>query len=176
MERIIPNESSLQFPAPGTPSPFAIAPAPAMKPGWNGVRLGRQRRWALILEQHRKLAELLCYVLDFELGIQSVSVPRPRLIPSLFRGWAPDLVIAEIPAPLSVPSPADLDLLRPVLVAAQAQPVPIPVLLCTAYTEITPRIAREARFAGLIHKPFTPSALVSTVRAILEPPEPPYLQ
>ncbi|HEY7123029.1 MAG TPA: hypothetical protein VH540_03670 [Ktedonobacterales bacterium] len=176
MERIIPHESSLQLPVPGTPAPFALVPSPGIKPGRNGVRLGRQRRWALILEQHRKLAELLCYVLDFELGIQSVSVPRPRLIPSLFRGWVPDLVIAEIPASLGVPSPTDLDLLRPVLAAAQAQPVPIPVLLCTAYTEITPRMAREASFAGLIHKPFTPSTLISTVRAILEPPEAPYLQ
>ncbi len=176
MERIIPNESALQLPAPGTPSPFALAPTPAIKPARTGARLGRQRRWALILEQHRKLAELLCYVLDFELGIQSVSVPRPRLIPSLFRGWAPDLVIAEIPASLNVPSTADLELLRPVLAAAQALPVPIPVLLCTAYTEITPRMAREASFAGLIHKPFTPSTLVSTVRAILEPQEVSYLQ
>jgi DNA-binding response OmpR family regulator len=176
VERILQNEAPLQPPMPGMLSPRAFPPSAEMKPGGNGIRPGRQHRWALILEPHRKLAELLCYVLDFELGIQSVSVPRPRLIPSLFRGWTPDLVIAEIPASLSTPSPDDLQLLQPVLAAAQAQPTPVPVLLCTAYTEITPAMAREARFAGIIYKPFTPSLLVSTVRSILEPLQAAYLR
>jgi DNA-binding response OmpR family regulator len=169
MQRILENEAPLEPPVPGASSALILEPAPETRSVRNGARPGRQRRWALILEPHRKLAELLGYVLDFELGIQSVSLPRPRLIPSLFRGWTPDLVIAEIPASPGMPSPEDLELLRPVLASAQAQPVPIPVLLCTAYTEITPRMAREASFAGLIHKPFTPTTLVATVRAILEP-------
>ncbi len=169
MERITDPEASLDPPVPGTTPPVALLVTPETKPGIISARPGRQHRWALILEPHRKLAELLGYVLDFELGIQSVALPRPRLIPSLFRSWRPDLVIAEIPAAPGVPSPDDLELLQPVLEASQAPPVPIHVLLCTAYTDITPRMAREAGFAGLIHKPFTPTILVAMVRAILEP-------
>lgn len=169
MERILENEVSPEPPQPGTPPPLGLVPLSGITSGRSSARPARQHRWALIVEPHRKLVELLGYVLDFELGIQSVSLPRPRLIPSLFRNWTPDLIIAEIPVAPGVPTPDDLELLQPVLEAAQAQPVPIPVLLCTAYTDITPSMAREAGFAGLIHKPFTPAILVAMVRAILEP-------
>ncbi len=136
---------------------------------WYGERLGHQRRWALIVEPHRKIAELIAYVLDFELGIQAVSLPGLRLIPSLFHRWSPDLVLAEIPASAGAPSVEDLDNLRPVLEAAQTQPSPLPVILCTTYLEVTPAMARSAGFAALIYKPFQPSTLVATVRTVLKP-------
>lgn len=135
---------------------------------WYGERLGHARRWALILEPHRKIAELIGYLLDFELGIQAISVPRPRLIPSLFRRWTPDLVLAEVPYTDGAPSLGDLENLRPLLELADAQSPPIPVILCTNYLEITPSMARSVGFAGLIHKPFMPSTLVTTVRSVLE--------
>jgi DNA-binding response OmpR family regulator len=134
---------------------------------WFGERLGHERCWALIVEPHRKIAELMAYILDFELGIQAVSVPGPRLIPSLFRRWVPDLVLAEIPALEGAPSLRDLESLRGVLETAQAQQAPIPVILCTTYMEVTPVLARNAGFAGLIHKPFIPATLVGAVRATL---------
>jgi CheY-like chemotaxis protein len=135
---------------------------------WYGERLGHTRRWALILEPHRKIAELIGYLLDFELGIQAVSIPRPRLIPNLFRRWTPDLVLAEIPCSDGAPSLGDLENLRPLLDIAQAQSAPIPVILCTTYIEITPALARSAGFAGLVQKPFMPSTLVTTVRGVME--------
>ena len=135
---------------------------------WYGERLGHARRWALILEPHRKIAELIGYLLDFELGIQAISVPRPRLIPSLFRRWTPDLVLAEVPYTDGAPSLGDLESLRPLLELANAQSSPIPIILCTNYMEITPAMARSVGFAGIIHKPFMPSTLVATVRSVLE--------
>ena len=135
---------------------------------WYGARLGRARRWALIVEPHRKMAEMIDYLLDFELSIQSVSVPRPRLIPTLFRRWVPDLVVAEIPFAEGAPSLRDLENLRGVVEIAHAQPRPIPVLLCTTYMEITPALAQSAGFSGLIHKPFLPATLVSAVRSVLD--------
>ena len=136
---------------------------------WYSERLGHDRCWALIVEPHRQIAELIAYLLDFELGIQAVSLPSPRLIPSLFRRWSPNVVLAEIsPAP-GMPSAEDLESLRPVLDVAQAQQTPLPVILCTTYMEVTPAMARSAGFAGLVYKPFLPSKLVSTVRSVLEP-------
>ena len=135
---------------------------------WYGERLGRTRHWALILEPHRKIAELIGYLLDFELGIQAISVPRPRLIPQLFRRWTPDLVLAEVPYANGAPSLSDLESLRPLLELANAQPSPIPVILCTNYMEISPAMARSVGFAGIIHKPFMPSTLVATVRSVLD--------
>jgi DNA-binding NarL/FixJ family response regulator len=134
---------------------------------WYGARLGHKRRWALIVEPHRKIAEMIDYILDFELGIQSVSVPRPRLIPTLFRRWVPDLVLAEIPFAEGAPSLRDLEHLRSVVEVSHVQRTPIPVLLCTTYVEITPALAQEAGFSGLIHKPFLPATLVSAVRGVL---------
>lgn len=134
---------------------------------WYGDRLGHDRSWALIVEPHRQIAELIAYLLDFELGIQAVSLPTPRLIPSLFRRWSPDLVLAEISAPPGMPSAEDLESLRPVLDVAQSQHSPLPVILCTTYMEVTPAMARSAGFAGLVYKPFLPSKLVSTVRSVL---------
>ncbi len=145
-----------------------IAPNAEHLGKWCGERLGRTRRWALIIEPHRKIAELIAYLLDFDLGIQAVSLPRPKLIPSLFRRWTPDLVLAEIPCSGGAPSLQDLENLRPVLEITQAQPTPIPVILCTTYLEVTPAMARSAGFAGLVYKPFMPSTLVSTVRDVLE--------
>jgi CheY-like chemotaxis protein len=163
-----PPLPSIQPTIPGVTFDSSLLLSDVQHTNWYRGHPGRQRRWALILEPHRKLAELLGFLLDFELGIQSVAVPRPRLIPTLFRGWTPDLVIAEIPATVGIPSADDLELLRPVLAAVQAAPGYVPVLLCTAYTEITPALAHSAGFAGLMHKPFTPATLVSTVRGIVE--------
>ena len=152
-----------------SPDDLASTPAPnAERLGrWYGERLGHARRWALILEPHRKIAELIGYLLDFELGIQAISIPRPRLIPNLFRRWTPDLVLAEVPYSDGVPSLDDLENLRPLLELAKAQSSPIPVILCTNYMEITPAMARSVGFAGLIYKPFMPSTLVATIRDVL---------
>jgi len=133
---------------------------------WYAQRLGRARRWALILEPHRKIAELIGNLLELELGIQAVSVPRPRLIPTLFRRWTPDLVLAEIPSSQGAPALNDLENLRPLLDTAQT----IPVILCTTYREITPAMAQRAGFAGLVQKPFMPSTLITTVRGVLDHP------
>lgn len=164
--------SFFHIPAASSPGPLETSPllAPnAERLGrWYGERLGRERRWALIVEPHRQIAELIAYLLDFELGIQAVSVPSLRLIPSLFRRWTPDLVLAEVPAVKGMPSAEDLASLRPVLELAQAHYPPLPVILCTTYMEITPPMAQSAGFTGLIHKPFLPSALVTTVRAALK--------
>lgn len=154
--------------ADGTLDPSLLVPDAERLERWYGARLGRARRWALIVEPHRKIAEMIDYVLEFELGIQSVSVPRPRLIPMLFRRWVPDLVVAEIPFTEGAPSLRDLENLRSVLDVAHAQRVPIPVLLCTTYIEITPVLAQSAGFAGLIHKPFLPATLVNAVRTVLD--------
>ncbi len=135
---------------------------------WYSEHLGHERSWALIMEPHRKIAELIAYLLDFELGIQAVSLPGPRLISSLFRRWLPDLVLAEVPASAGAPSIEDLEGLRPLLDIAQTQPAPLPVILCTTYMEVTPAMARSAGFAALIYKPFLPSTLVATVRAVLD--------
>jgi DNA-binding NarL/FixJ family response regulator len=148
-------------------TPSLLAPNAERLGRWYSERLGNKRRWALIVEPHRKIAELLAYLLDFELGIQSVSVPSPRLIPRLFHRWAPNLVLAEIPTLEGAPSADDLERLRPVLEEAGAQRPPLPVILCTTYMEVTPAMARSAGFAGLIYKPFLPSTLVATVRAVL---------
>jgi DNA-binding NarL/FixJ family response regulator len=155
--------------SPSGPLDFSslLAPNAERLGRWYGEHLGRERRWALIVEPHRKIAELIAYLLDFELGIQAVSVPGPRLIPSLFRHWAPDLVVAEVPAIKGAPSAEDLGSLRPVLEVAQEQRSPLPVILCTTYMEVTPAMARSAGFAGLIYKPFLPSTLVATVRMVL---------
>jgi len=144
-----------------------LAPDALRLERWYGARLGHKRRWALIVEPHRKIAEMIDYILDFELGIQSVAVPRPKLIPTLFRRWVPDLVVAEIPSAEGAPSLRDLEHLRGVVEVSHAQRTPIPVLLCTTYVEITPALAQEAGFSGLIHKPFLPATLVSAVRAVL---------
>jgi len=134
---------------------------------WYGERLGRERRWALIIEPHRQVAEMIAHLLDLELGIQTVSLPGTRLVPSLFKRWAPELVLAEIPAAQGIPSAEDVENLRPVLDIAQAQGKPLPVILCTTYMEVTPEMARSAGFAALIYKPFLPSALIATVRSVL---------
>jgi CheY-like chemotaxis protein len=158
---------------PADPPPELPALSPLLAPNaerlgrWYGERLGREKCWALILEPHRQIAELIAHLLDLELGIQAVSVPGPRLLPSLFRRWTPDLVVAEIPAIQGIPSAEDMESLRPVLEAAQAQRPPLPVILCTTYMEVTPAVARSAGFAGLVYKPFLPSSLVATVRAVL---------
>src|SRR5579871_3347476 len=119
------------------------------------------------LEPHRQVAELIAHLLDLELGLQSVSLPGTRLIPSLFKRWAPDLVLAEIPIVQGIPSAEDLEYLRPVLDIAQAQGKPLPVILCTTYMEVSLEMARSAGFAALIYKPFLPDALVATVRSAL---------
>ena len=134
---------------------------------WYGERLGRERHWALIVEPHRQVAELIAHLLDLELGIQTVSLPGTRLIPSLFKRWAPDLVVAEIPSVQGIPSAEDLEHLRPVLDIAQAQGRPLPVILCTTYMEVTLEMARSAGFAALIYKPFLPDVLVATARSVL---------
>ncbi|HLW02994.1 MAG TPA: hypothetical protein VKT82_30345 [Ktedonobacterales bacterium] len=134
---------------------------------WYGERLGHERQWALIVEPHRQVAELIAHLLDLELGLQSVSLPGTRLIPSLFKRWAPDLVLAEIPIVQGIPSAEDLEYLRPVLDIAQAQGKPLPVILCTTYMEVSLEMARSAGFAALIYKPFLPDALVATVRSAL---------
>ncbi len=164
-------ERLLHIPASSSSGPLDLPPilAPnAERLGrWYGERLGRHRRWALIVEPHRKIAELIGYLLDFELGIQAVSVPRPRLVPGLFRRWTPDLVVAEIPPAEGAPSPNDLAGLRPLLEVAQSQQPPLPIILCTTYIEVTPALARSVGFADLIHKPFLPTTLVSSVRNVL---------
>lgn len=145
------------------------APHPERLGRWCVEHLRHQRSWALIVEPHRKIAELIAYLLDFELGIQAVSLPGPRLIPSLFQRWVPDLVLAEVPTIQGAPSAEDLESLRPVLEAAQShQRLPLPVILCTTYREVTPAMAHSAGFVGLIYKPFLPSTLVATVRGVLE--------
>lgn len=154
-------------PSDGTLDTTVLAPDAERLERWYGARLGRARRWALIVEPHRKIAEMINYILEFDLSIQSVSVPRPRLIPTLFRRWIPDLVVAEIPFAEGAPALRDLENLRSVIDMAHAQRVPIPVLLCTTYLEITPALAQNAGFAGLIHKPFLPATLVQAVRAVL---------
>ena len=110
---------------------------------------------------------MIAHLLDLELGIQTVSLPGTRLVPSLFKRWAPELVLAEIPAAQGIPSAEDVENLRPVLDIAQAQGKPLPVILCTTYMEVTPEMARSAGFAALIYKPFLPSALIATVRSVL---------
>lgn len=147
--------------------PPILAPNAERLGRWYGERLGRRRRWALIVEPHRKIAELIGYLLDFELGIQTVSVPRPRLAPALFRRWAPDLVVAEIPPGAGAPSPDDMAGLRPLLEVAQAQRTPLPIILCTTYIEVTPALAHSVGFAALIYKPFLPTTFVTTVRNVL---------
>lgn len=151
----------------GTLDTSLLAPDAERLERWYGARLGHARRWALIVEPHRKIAEMIDYILDFELGIQSVAVPRPRLIPTLFRRWVPDLVLAEIPFAEGAPALRDLENLRGVVEVAHAQHAPIPVLLCTTYVEVTPALAQSAGFSGLIHKPFLPATLVTAVRAVL---------
>ncbi len=164
--------SFLHTPAASSPGPLDISPllAPnAERLGrWYGERLGRQRCWALIVEPHRQIAELIAHLLDFELGIQAVTVPGLKLLSNLFKRWTPDLVLAEVPAARGMPSAKDLESLSPVLELAQAQRPPLPIILCTTYMEITPAMARRAGFSGLIYKPFMPSALVSSVRAVLD--------
>ena len=157
-------------------SPGSQALSPLSSPNaerlgrWYRERLGRDRCWALIIEPHRQIAELIAYLLDFELGIQAVTLPTPRLISSLFHRWSPDLVLAEIPAVPGMPSAEDLESLRPVLDIAHAQQKPLPVILCTTYMEVTPTMAHSAGFAGVVYKPFLPSKLVSAVRMVLEHP------
>ena len=164
-----PVFGSASFPLPNKlPDQPLLTPNAERLGRWYGERLGRARRWALIVEPQRNIAELVAYLLEFELGIQAVSLPRPRLIPSLFHRWSPDLILTEIPSGAGVPSLSDLERLRPVLETAQAQGLPVPVILCTTYAEITPTLARSAGFAGLIHKPFLPSTLVTTVREVLK--------
>lgn len=174
----LPADTSGFLPAPPPSASLAVRPLDLAVPlaahperlgRWCGERLRHQRSWALIVEPHRKIAELIAYLLDFELGIQAISLPGPRLIPSLFQRWAPDLVLAEVPAIQGAPAAEDLESLRPVLEAAQGQQhSPLPVILCTTYIEVTPALARSAGFAGLIYKPFLPSTLVATVRGVLE--------
>jgi DNA-binding NarL/FixJ family response regulator len=169
----LPADLSKLLPAPTVPATdpldiTALLASQAERLGhWPGERLGRQRHWALIVEPHRKVAELIAYLLDFELGIQTVSLPGPRLITSLLRRWTPDLVLAEIPPGIHAPSVEDLESLRPLLEVTQAQSAPLPVILCTTYMEVTSAMARSAGFAGLIYKPFLPSTLVATVRAVM---------
>lgn len=164
--------SFLHTPAVSSPGPLDISPLltpNAERLGrWYGERLGRQRSWALIVEPHRQIAELIAYLLDFELGIQAVTVPSLKLLFNLFKRWTPDLILAEVPTVRGMPSAEDLTSLNPVLELAQAQRPPLPVILCTTYMEITPTMARSAGFAGLIYKPFMPSALVSSIRTVLE--------
>jgi DNA-binding response OmpR family regulator len=164
--------SFLHTPAVSSPGPLDISPLltpNAERLGrWYGERLGRQRSWALIVEPHRQIAELIAYLLDFELGIQAVTVPSLKLLSNLFKRWTPDLVLAEVPTVRGMPAAEDLAGLNPVLELAQAQRPPLPVILCTTYMEITPTMARSAGFAGLIYKPFMPSALVSSIRTVLE--------
>ncbi len=143
-------------------------PPDVERPGqWSGDRLGRERCWALIVEPHRQVAELIAHLLDLELGIQTVSLPGTRLIPTLFRRWRPDLVLAEIPTVQGTPTAEDVENLRPLLDSARAEGKPLPVILCTTYLEVTPEMARSAGFAAVIYKPFLPTTLVATVRAVL---------
>jgi DNA-binding NarL/FixJ family response regulator len=161
----------LHAPAASSPGPLDISPLLAPNADrlrhWFNERLGNETRWALIVEPHRQIAELISYLLDFELGIQAVSLPGPRLIPNLLRRWSPDLVLAEISSSSGIPSAEDLESLRPLLDMARSQPSALPVILCTTYMEVTPAMAEGAGFAGLIYKPFLPSTLVATVRAAL---------
>lgn len=156
-----------------TPFPGPLDMSPLLTPNaerlgrWYNERLGQDSRWALIVEPHRQIAELIACLLEFELGIQAVSLPGTRLIPTLFRRWSPDLVLAEITSSSAMPSAEDLESLRPLLDVAQSQPSPLPVILCTTYLEVTPAMAERAGFAGLIYKPFLPSTLVNTVRTAL---------
>jgi DNA-binding NarL/FixJ family response regulator len=163
--------SFLHAPAAASSGPLDISPLLAPNAErlrrWYNERLGNETHWALIVEPHRQIAELIGYLLDFELGIQAVSLPGPRLIPTLFRHWSPDLVLAEITPSTGIPFAEDPESLRPLLNMAQARPTPLPVILCTTYMEVTPAMAQRAGFAGLIYKPFLPSTLVTTVRAAL---------
>ncbi|HEU5368679.1 MAG TPA: response regulator [Ktedonobacterales bacterium] len=163
--------SFLHAPAASSSGPLDISPllAPnAERLGrWYSERLGQGPCWALIVEPHRQIAELMAHLLEFELGIQAVSLPGLRLISTLFRRWSPDLVLAELVPNSGIPSAEDLESLRPLLDAAQARPSLLPVILCTTYLEVTPAMAQSAGFAGLIYKPFLPSTLVATVRQVL---------
>jgi CheY-like chemotaxis protein len=166
----LPTDLNGFLPTASTPSPETLpwlTPNAERLEHWYGERLGREHRWALIVEPHRQVAELIAHLLDLELGIQTVSLPGTRLVPSLFKRWTPDLVLAEIPAAEDIPSAEDVENLRPVLDIARAQGKPLPVILCTTYTEVTLEMARSAGFAALIYKPFLPSALVATVRTVL---------
>ncbi len=169
----LPADLSSFLHAPTSSFPGSLDMSPLLTPNaerlgrWYSERLGQGPCWALIVEPHRQIAELIAHLLEFELGIQAVSLPGLRLIHTLFRRWSPDLVLAEITPGSGMPSAEDLESLRPLLDVAQARPAPLPVILCTTYLEVTPAMAQSAGFAGLIYKPFLPSTLVATVRQVL---------
>ncbi|HKB80435.1 MAG TPA: response regulator [Thermoanaerobaculia bacterium] len=115
----------------------------------------------LVVEDDENLAGGLAFALS-QHGIHVAVIHRGRPVPALVAALRPDVVVLDISLP-------DLNGIHVARLIRPAFPN-LPIIFVTAHDNLSEiNRAQALPHTKIVHKPFTVAALVTAIRAIIEP-------